>query len=139
MTDAGGPTGPPFSLLAAAGWVALGGGIGAVGRLLVSVGAARLIGPGFPWGTAIVNLAGCLAIGVLAGWLDGRAAPALRAFLIVGVLGGFTTFSSFGLDTLALVRAERPGLALLNALGQTVLGVALVAAGAALGAWLRSR
>jgi len=87
----------------------LGGAIGAGFRYHVGLIALRLAGPGFPWGTWIVNLAGGLLMGLLAGTLGRQAdgGEQLRLFLGVGVLGGFTTFSAFSLETYnMLVRGE---------------------------------
>jgi CrcB protein len=84
-----------------------------------------------------VNLAGCLAIGLLAGLIASHRVtmtPALRAFVFVGVLGGFTTFSSFGLDTFTLAHGGRTGTAAVNMAVQVAAGCALVAAGYAAGA-----
>jgi len=87
----------------------------------------------FPAGTIVVNLIGCLVIGFFAALLEERSTldPAWRIFLLVGVLGGFTTFSSFGLETMALVRAGNFGLALGNVLGSVGGGLAGVWLGAA--------
>jgi CrcB protein len=89
-------------------WVALGGALGSMARYGCAGFAARFIGATFPWGTLIVNVAGSLVIGFLATLLspDGRllASPDARAFVMIGVLGGFTTFSSFSLETLNLAR-----------------------------------
>ncbi|MBM4383418.1 MAG: fluoride efflux transporter CrcB [Deltaproteobacteria bacterium] len=107
------------------------GGLGAVMR--VAIGAA--IGArAFPWATLLVNFAGCLAIGVLHEWLAARAAapPLWRPALIGGLLGGFTTFSAFGLETWQLLQSGRPAAAVLYVLASSVLGVAAVAAGIAI-------
>ena len=107
------------------------GGIGALMR--VALGAA--IGArAFPWATLAVNLAGCLAIGVLHEWLSARAAlsPLWRPALIGGLLGGFTTFSAFGLETFALLQSGRVAAAVLYALGSVALGVGGVGVGIAL-------
>lgn len=84
--------------------VALGGAIGSVCRYLVGLGALRLMGPSFPWGTLTVNVAGSFAIGVLAELIVARfgASVELRLLLITGFLGGFTTFSAFALDAVTL-------------------------------------
>ena len=84
--------------------VALGGAFGSVCRYLVGLGALRLMGPSFPWGTLTVNVAGSFAIGVLAELIVARfgASAELRLLLITGFLGGFTTFSAFALDAVAL-------------------------------------
>lgn len=88
-------------------WVALGGSLGAVGRFLIST---WLFLPGrFPWATLVINIAGSLAIGVL--WGVGQHQPWFehwgRYLLVVGVLGGFTTFSAFSLETAALLEDGR--------------------------------
>jgi CrcB protein len=120
-------------------WVALGGAIGSVARYACSVTAARWLGMGFPWGTLFVNVTGSFAIGLLAALVAADGRPLLgadaRALLLVGVLGGFTTFSSFSLDTLALARSGALGAAALNIGSSLVLclvGVWLGFAAAAL-------
>jgi CrcB protein len=114
-------------------WVALGGALGSVARFACSTATARWLGAAFPWGTLLVNVTGSFAIGLLAALLAGDGRPLLgsdaRAFLLVGVLGGFTTFSSFSLETLALARVEGVGAAALN----VVLSLVLCLAGAWLG------
>ena len=84
--------------------VAVGGAIGAVGRHLVMSGIGHWLGMGFPWGTLTVNAVGSLAMGVLLelGALMWSPSPELRAMLVVGVLGSFTTFSTFSLDVAVL-------------------------------------
>jgi CrcB protein len=87
--------------------VALGGAVGSALRFVISGATHRLL-PGvlFPFGTLVVNVAGCLAIGWLGGLAEVRQsfAPELRLLVLVGVLGGFTTFSTFAFETLALAR-----------------------------------
>ena len=80
--------------------VAVGGAIGASLRHLVNLASLRLVGPGFPWGTMAVNVAGCFAMGVFVELLARRfnASNELRLFIGAGVLGGFTTFSAFSLE-----------------------------------------
>jgi CrcB protein len=89
-------------------WVALGGALGSVARFATTGIAVRMFGAGFPWGTLLVNVFGSFAIGVLAAVAmpDGRPLLAgdARAFVIVGMLGGFTTFSAFSVETLSLAR-----------------------------------
>jgi CrcB protein len=113
-------------------WVALGGAIGSMARYACSVSALRWLGVGFPWGTLFVNVTGSFAIGLLAALVAADGRPLLgadaRAFLLVGVLGGFTTFSSFSLETLTLARGGAIGAAALNVALSLVLCVG--------GAWL---
>jgi CrcB protein len=84
--------------------VAAGGAIGASLRHLVNLAALRLVGPGFPWGTMAINIAGSLAMGVFIEVLARRfnASNELRLFVATGILGGFTTFSAFSLDFVVL-------------------------------------
>ncbi|MBB3560493.1 CrcB protein [Rhizobium sp. BK512] len=84
--------------------VAVGGAIGSLLRYYVGLGSLRLMGPGFPWGTLIVNVVGCFIIGVFAEMTMRRfnASVELRLLLITGFLGGFTTFSAFSLDAITL-------------------------------------
>jgi CrcB protein len=80
--------------------VAVGGALGSVLRHGVNHAAARWLGLGFPWGTFLVNVAGCFLMGIAAGWFlqKAEASPEWRAFVATGLLGGFTTFSAFSLD-----------------------------------------
>jgi CrcB protein len=112
--------------------VAAGGAIGSLARHGVNVAFAHMFVRPAPYATAAVNLIGSAAIGVLAGLIASERlsmTPVMRAFVFVGLLGGFTTFSSFMLDTLTLTHAGDRGLALTNVLGQTVAGVIVVYAG----------
>lgn len=89
-------------------WIAGGSALGGVGRYWFSGVVARSFGESFPWGTILVNVSGCLVIGFFATITgpDGRwlASSTARQFVMVGVLGGYTTFSSFSLQTLSLLR-----------------------------------
>ncbi len=116
------------------GAVAAGGAIGATARYVVTVIATRLFGHEFPWGTAIVNVAGSFVMGMLITYmaLKWSATQEARAFLATGVLGGFTTFSTFSLDVVTLWERKHPVLALLYAVGSVGLGVAALFAGMAL-------
>ena len=109
--------------------VALGGALGSVARHAVNATVARMAGQPSPVSTAIVNIVGCAIIGVLAGLIAAgglRMTAVARTFVFVGVLGGFTTFSSFGLDTLTLAHDGRPLAAAANVLLQVSLGLAAV-------------
>lgn len=114
------------------GLVMAGGALGAALRFMVGDAMLRQFGAGFPWGTLTVNLVGAFAAGYVMVWLQSRGSAALywRAFLIVGIIGGLTTFSSMMLETLVFARAER-GLMMPLYLGISLVGgMALVWAGA---------
>ncbi len=111
--------------------VALGGAIGASGRYLVNVTATRVIGHGYPAGTLIVNVLGSFLMGVLFVVLAKKGGNVWAPFLMTGVLGGFTTFSAFSLDTLALF--ERGQVA--SAAGYVALSVGLSLAALVLGVY----
>jgi CrcB protein len=117
-------------------WLAVfaGGGLGALCRYGLAGWVQDATGSFFPWGTFVVNASGCLAIGVVATLLEERSllGPTWRLFLLVGVLGGYTTFSSFGLETLRLLESGDWLRAAANAAGSVVLGIAAVVGGAAL-------
>src|SRR4051794_18173652 len=93
--------------------VMIGGAIGALLRYEVTRAALHRLDPGFPWGTLIVNLAGGLLMGALAGYMFGRTPPnqQLWMFAAVGLLGGFTTFSAFSFDAFAMLEQGRMGIA----------------------------
>lgn len=113
--------------------VALGSALGGMGRFWMAGAVARLTGPTFPWGTILINILGSALIGMTAALTGpgGRlpVAPELRVFVMVGVCGGFTTFSSFSLQTLDLLRDGRTGAALGNIALSVLLCLAGVAAG----------
>jgi CrcB protein len=113
--------------------VALGGALGSVARALVSVVAIRLVGASFPWGTIAINVVGSAVIGIVAATALSPARTVftqeVRVFLMVGFCGGFTTFSSFSLQTLELLREGRPGAALVNVALSVVFCVLATAAG----------
>lgn len=115
--------------------VAAGGAIGSVARYLINDGAVKIFGGGFPYGTMIVNVLGCFIIGILAESMALRwnGGPELRAFAIIGILGGFTTFSAFSLDTILLLQRGANTTALLYialsvllSLGATMAGIIIV-------------
>ena len=106
--------------------VALGGALGSVARFLLSAAVHRYTAAGFPYGTFTVNIIGCAVFGLIAGFAEHRIAltPAVRAFFLVGILGGFTTFSAFTFDTLELLRTSAFLHAAINVLGQITFGLA---------------
>ena len=124
-------------------YVAIGGAVGSVARAWISVLSVRLLGPAFPWGTVAINVVGSFAIaffGVLTAAESRFPLSAdARAFIMVGICGGFTTFSSFSLQTLDLARAGRPGLALANIALSFVLCLGSVTAGYATAVSLNGR
>ena len=109
--------------------VALGGALGASARYLTNVSVMRVIGPGFPLATVVVNVAGSFLMGVLVVVLARRGGMDYAPFLMTGVLGGFTTFSAFSLDTLTLFERGEPGLAGLYVGASVGLSLAAIAVG----------
>jgi fluoride exporter len=108
--------------------VFLGAGVGGAMRHSVNLAALRLLGPGFPYGTLAVNISGSLVMGLLAGWFAHRVDPGQtwRLFLTTGILGGFTTFSSFSLDTALLWERGQlwhAGLYVLASVALSILGI----------------
>lgn len=118
--------------------VALGGGIGGAARFWVSGVVARRIGETFPFGTLVVNVSGAMAVGLLAAFIlqpgihPGAPEP-VWSTLVVGMLGSYTTVSSFSLQTLALLRDRQHLRAALNALGSVASCLLAVAGGYMLG------
>lgn len=109
--------------------VGLGGGLGAIARFQVGrLVLRRLADTHFPVGTVLINVTGCLLAGVLAGLVEKHDAlgGSTRLFLLVGVLGGYTTFSSFGLETILLLQRHEPGAAALNVAVSVAAGLAAV-------------
>lgn len=119
--------------------VMCGGALGAAGRFWLGGALPRILGEGFPWGTLAANLIGSFAIGFLAVWLEGRGPHALywRAFLIVGLLGGLTTYSSLMLECLMMARSPRSAMALAYLASTLVTGLLLVWLGTRAAATLR--
>ncbi|WP_112828236.1 fluoride efflux transporter CrcB [Rhizobium cremeum] len=111
--------------------VAAGGAVGSVCRYLVGVGALRLLGPSFPWGTLTVNVVGSFGIGVLAELIVARfgASTDLRLLLITGFLGGFTTFSAFALDAVSLFERGAALSSLVYLVASVVVSLAATVAG----------
>jgi CrcB protein len=116
--------------------VCLGGALGSGARYLVSTWAARALGAEFPRGTLLVNVTGSfLLAAIMAASLSGVASPNARLFLGAGIMGGYTTYSSFNYETLALVEQGSVALAAAN-VGLTVVGcLAAGLAGLAVGRW----
>lgn len=112
--------------------VGIGGAVGSVLRYLVSGWVQNASGSvSFPFGTLAVNVSGCFVIGILSYLADARGllTPELRALFVIGVLGGFTTFSSFGNETMALARDGEMGYAFANIALSLILGLGAVYAG----------
>lgn len=112
--------------------VALGGALGAAARYLTNVGAGRLFGLGFPYGTLVVNVVGSFLMGVLVVVLAERGGLRLAPFLMTGVLGGFTTFSAFSLDAVTLYERGQIGIAAGYVGASVVLSLAALFGGLAL-------
>jgi CrcB protein len=114
--------------------VFIGAGIGGALRHGVNVGAARLFGYGFPFGTLIVNITGSFLMGLFAGYFAFRPGieQHVRLFLTTGILGGFTTFSAFSLDTALLVERHSYGLAAGYAVGSVAASISALFFGLAL-------
>lgn len=109
--------------------VGLGGFVGSVCRYGISGAVQKWSGfSTFPFGTFTVNIVGCLVIGLLHGWAESRQlfSPESRAFLLIGLLGGFTTFSTFGYETFTLLRDNQIIPALANSGLQVIIGVLAV-------------
>jgi CrcB protein len=116
--------------------VAIGGALGSMARHFVNLEMAHRLEKSVPYATFLVNVVGCFVIGALAGGIaSGRLhlTPTMRTFVFVGVLGGFTTFSSFGLDTFTLAHGGQYAEAFWNVVGQVTLGLAGVWLGFYLG------
>jgi CrcB protein len=121
-------------------WIGLGGFLGANARYLVQQWAAQQWGADFPYGTMLANVSGSFIIAFFLTLATGRLAvsPEWRRFVAVGFLGGFTTFSSFSLETFRLVEQSGWGAAGLNFAGNTVLGLVGVLLGVFLARWLQA-
>jgi CrcB protein len=114
--------------------VAVGGAIGASLRHLVGLVTLKLFGPSFPWGTLTVNIVGSFAMGILVELIavEFGASAGLRLFLMTGLLGGFTTFSSFSLDTAVMWERGQAAIAAGYVAGSVILSIAALFAGLAL-------
>ena len=111
--------------------IACGGAIGAVLRYLAVTGVGHWFGSGFPLGTMVVNIVGSFILGALVEVmaLVWSPSPELRSLIVVGILGAFTTFSTFSLDAYSLITRGDYGLAALYVIGSVVLGLAAFVAG----------
>ena len=115
------------------GFVALGGAFGSALRFALDRWITQMMGSALPWGTIVINIGGSFVIGLFTALFAGTSAAStpieIRQFVLVGVCGGFTTFSSFSLQTLTLFNANEPGRALLNVMLSLTLCLTAVAAG----------
>ena len=110
-------------------FVVIGGGLGALSRYGVGLIAVRLLGAKFPWGTLLVNLAGCFLIGLSFAFAERGLKimnPTARLFFVTGYLGGLTTFSSYALETVNTIRATTYIVTLTNFLSNNLIGGTLV-------------
>jgi fluoride exporter len=115
--------------------VALGGAIGSTLRYLTTLGTSRLAGTGFPAGTLLVNVLGCLLAGLLFGLAEDRStfSPVVRLLLLTGFLGGYTTFSTFAVETVSLFRDGSWLLGSVSFVANNLMGGAFALAGIVLG------
>ena len=115
-------------------WVGLGGALGSMARLWVGIRVAMVMGVRFPWATILINVLGSFVIGFFGTLTSGRLPVPIeaRAFVMIGLCGGFTTFSAFSLQTLELARAGR----LFDAGANIVLSIAACLVAVAFGHWL---
>lgn len=106
--------------------VFVGAGFGGMLRHAVNLLALRRLGPNFPYATLLINISGSLAMGLVVGYLAGRnmPSPELRLFIATGILGGYTTFSTFSLDTISLWQRGEIAAALAYVIGSLVLSFA---------------
>jgi len=116
-------------------WIAAGGALGSIARYWIGSAVGSRMGVRFPYGTLIVNVTACVAIGFTISWLGRRAdlSPAWRYLIPIGFIGAYSTFSTFEWETLSTLRSGAFLLAALYAAGSLVLGLAAVWAGSVLG------
>ena len=114
--------------------VFLGGGLGAALRHGINLASARTFGTAFPYGTLMINITGSLLMGLIAAYFafKGDASQHWRLFLTTGILGGYTTFSTYSLDSMLLYERGEIGMAALYVLGSVILSIGGLAAGLAL-------
>jgi fluoride exporter len=118
--------------------ICLGGAVGTGARYLIAIGAPRLLGTSLPYGTLIVNVAGSFLLGAIMhiGLTTALMAPGLRLVLATGVMGGFTTYSTFNYETLEYLREGAFAIAALNVAVTVLLCLLAGALGLALARWL---
>ena len=111
--------------------VAVGGAIGSVARYLVAIGSGKIFGINFPWGILIINVTGSLLIGVFVGLFATKwdLPQSVRIFLTVGICGGYTTFSTFSLDSYYLMERGQVLMALAYMIGSVVLSISALVGG----------
>lgn len=117
------------------GWVAIGGAFGSALRFGLDRWLTQALGQALPWGTIVINCVGSFVIGLATALFaggTGASPPEFRQFILVGVCGGFTTFSSFSLQTFTLLNADEPGRAALNVILSLTLCLIAVALGTVL-------
>jgi len=112
-------------------FVFIGGGLGAALRHFVNGASLRLVGSDWPLGTVFINVTGSILMGVVAALFAFKLSlpPTLRLFIATGILGGYTTFSTFSLETALLIERGQPAMALAYVLGSVLLGVGGLFAG----------
>lgn len=115
--------------------LAFAGAVGTLARYSLAGVVQRVLGPDFPWGTLVVNTAGCLAAGFFWALFEGRLAVTsiARVVVLVGFMGGFTTFSTYILETGQLIRDSQLMMAMMNLMAQNVIGIICLFIGMALG------
>lgn len=110
--------------------VGIGGALGAIARFGLGLAIVRAVGTGFPWPTLLINVSGCLLIGLAMGLEpSGVLTRDVRLVAVIGFLGAFTTFSTFGYETLSLAQGGKVGFAFLYVLSSVFLGLASVTLG----------
>lgn len=116
-------------------YLCAGGAAGTLSRYYLSGVAQRLAGGSFPLGTFVVNMLGCLFFGAVWGYFENRLLPGseVRLLALTGFMGAFTTFSTYMFETAELVKVGQIAMAMVNVVGQSALGLALVLTGIALG------
>lgn len=112
-------------------YVGIGGGIGSIFRYLTSFYSQKILPGDYPWGTFVVNMIGCLLIGILLGLIEKERVifPQMKQLLIVGFCGGFTTFSSFAAENIRLIQSGQVMPVMLYTAASVLLGLAAVGLG----------